>query len=250
MKEIKNFKESSLISPKATIGKNCIIRPYVVIMDNVRIGKDCKIGSGTIIGSEPFDINFKNEISYVEIGDNNTIKEFVTISRATGKYQKTIIGNNNFIGAYVHIGHNAKIGNNTVITNFSQIAGYCEINDYANIGGMSGMHQYCRVGKYAMVGACSYLTKDLPPYFIGQGNPFRVCGVNVVGLKRNGFSAKQIRIIKQVYKIIYHSKYCLTDAIKIIRDTVPNDTVVKVLLEFIQTSKRGIVLKPEILLDQ
>lgn len=214
-------------------------------MDNVRIGKNCKIGVGAVIGVEPFDINFQSEISYVEIGDNNRIGEYVTISRATGKNNKTSIANNNLIGAYVHIGHNVKIGNNVIITNFAQIGGYCEINDYANIGGMTGLHQFCRVGKYAMVGACSYLAKDLPPYFIGQGNPFKVYGVNTVGLRRNGFTTEQINNIKKVYKIIYRSKYCLRDSLKVISDTFHDNPLIKTLLDFIQTSKRGIILKEQ-----
>ncbi|MCX7785453.1 MAG: acyl-ACP--UDP-N-acetylglucosamine O-acyltransferase [candidate division WOR-3 bacterium] len=237
----------SVIMNNAQIGKKCKISPYTIIRDNVKIGNNCIIGSGTVIGSEPFDVNYYGEPSYVEIGDNNTIREFVTISRATGKYNKTLIGNNNLLGAYVHIGHNVIIKNNTVITNFTQIGGYCEIDDYANIGGMSGIHQFCRVGKYAMVGACSYLTKDLPPYLIGQGNPFKVLGVNTVGLKRNRFSSKQISNIKKAYKIIYRSQYCLSDAIKIIKDTLPPEEIIKILLDFIRMSKRGIALKEETL---
>jgi len=241
----KRIHSTAIVNPRTKVGLGCMIGHYVVVEDNVEIGKNCAIGCGTVIGTKPFDTKYKGEKSFIKIGENNVIREYVTISRTTGKDKSTISGSNNLLGAYVHIGHNVSIGNNTIITNFSQIGGHCEIGDYANIGGMTGIHQFCRVGKYAMVGACSYLTKDIPPYLLGQGNPFKIYWINLAGLKRQGFSAQTICNLKKAFKIIYHSQYNLSDAIKVICDILPQDKLIRTIAEFIQSSKRGIVQKTE-----
>jgi UDP-N-acetylglucosamine acyltransferase len=241
----KNVKISpfAIISAKTKIEDNVKIGPYVFIEGNVEIGEGCEIGPGVIIGSTPLDYNFKGEISKVTIGKRNIIREYTTIHRATGKNKVTEIGDDNFIMAYVHIAHNCKIGNNTIITNCSQLAGYVEIEDYANIGGMVGIHQYVRVGRLAMVGACSYLSKDLLPYLIGQGNPFQVRGLNLVGLRREHLNQKRIATLTKAYRLIYRSKFNLSQALAKIKKELPITEDLKIFLDFIRKSRRGIELK-------
>ena len=233
----------TIILAKAKIGDNVKIGPYVFIEGGVEIGEGCEIGPGVIIGSTPLDYNFKGEVSKVKIGKRNIIREYTTIHRATGKNKTTLIGDDNFIMAYVHIAHNCKIGNNTVITNCSQLAGYVQVGDYANIGGMVGIHQYVRVGRLAMVGACSYLSKDLPPYLIGQGNPFQARGLNLVGLRREHFNQNQIALLTKAYRLIYLSKMNLSQAIAKIKKELSLTEDLKIFLDFINRSKRGIELK-------
>ena len=233
----------SIISAKTKIGDNVKIGPYVIIDQYVEIGEGCEIGPGVVIGATPFDYNFKGEVSKVKIGKRNIIREYSTIHRATGKNNVTLIGNDNFIMAYVHIAHNCKIGNNTVITNASQLAGYVEVEDYANIGGMVGIHQYVRVGRLSMVGACYYLSKDLPPYLIGQGNPFQVRGLNKVGLRRHDFTSEQIGVLTNAYRLIYRSSLNLSQALEKIKKELPMTEDLKIFLDFIRKSKRGIELK-------
>jgi UDP-N-acetylglucosamine acyltransferase len=232
----------SIISTKTKIGDNVKIGPYVFIDENVEIGEGCEIGPGVIIGRKPFDVNYKGEKTKVKIGKRNIIGEYTTIHRATGKNKITQIGDDNFIMAYVHIAHNCKIGNHTVITNGSQLAGYVEVEDYANIGGMVGIHQYARVGRYSMIGACSYLSKDIPPYLIGQGNPFTIRGLNKIGLRRNKFSQQRIAILTKAFRFIYRSKLNLTQALLKIKKEFPVNQDLKILLDFIRKSKRGIEL--------
>jgi UDP-N-acetylglucosamine acyltransferase len=238
--QVDNF---TILSAKTKIGDNVKIGPHVLIEANVEIGEGCEIGPGVIIGSAPLDYNFKGEISKVKIGKRNIIREYSTIHRATGKNKTTLIGDDNFIMAYVHIAHNCKIGNNTIITNFSQLAGYVEVEDNANIGGMVGIHQYVRIGKSAMVGACSYLSKDLPPFLIGQGNPFQVRGLNLVGLRREHFNHKQIALLTKAYRLIYRSNLNLSQALAKIKKELPMTEDLKIFLDFITKSKRGIELK-------
>ncbi|MDH5186249.1 MAG: acyl-ACP--UDP-N-acetylglucosamine O-acyltransferase [candidate division WOR-3 bacterium] len=232
----------SIISAKSKIGDQVKIGPYVFVDQNVEIGDGCKIGPGVIIGTIPFDVNYKGEVSKVKIGKRNIIGEYTTIHRATGKNKVTLIGDDNFIMAYVHIAHNGKIGNNTVITNGSQLAGYVEIEDFANIGGMVGIHQHVRVGRYSMIGACSYLSKDLPPFLIGQGNPFEVRGLNKVGLRRNKFSQQRITLLNKAYRFIYRSKLNLSQAITKIKKDLPRTDDLEIFLDFIHCSERGIEL--------
>jgi len=232
-----------IIEDDVKIGKGTEIFPYTVIFKGTEIGKNNKIYHGCLLGLVPFDLKYKGENSFLKIGDNNIIQAYTQISKATGEGNFTIIGNNNFIMAYCHIAHNCQIGNNNIITNHTQIGGHCEIFDYVNIGGNCGIHQYVRIGSYAFVGAFSYLKKDLLPFMIGEGNPFKVFGINTVGLKRANFSKEKIEILKKVYRIIYRSKLNLSQALKYIEENLEKIEEIKLIIDFIKNSKRGICLK-------
>jgi len=249
------------VSKNAKVDKSVIIGPYSVIEDHVRIAADNKIGShviirngsiigkgnticaGVQIGVDPQDYHFKGEPSKCLIGDNNIIREYTTISRATGENKATCIGDNNFIMTYVHIAHNIRIGNNNIISSGSQLGGYVELENFVNIGGLVGVHQFCRIGKYAMLGAMSYLNKDIPPYMLARGNPARVFGVNVRGLQLNGFTAQEVETIKTLYRLIYESSNTLTKCLKRLEEKDCFGDFARETIEFVNASKRGILLK-------
>lgn len=252
------------VSKKAIIEEDVIIHPFTIVEDNVKIGKGTEIFSnvvilngteigknnkiypGCVLGALPFDLKYQGEDSYLRIGNNNIIHEGTTISKATGNGKVTIIGDNNFIMAYIHIAHNCKIGNNNIIANHTQIGGHCEIFDYVNIGGNCGLHQYVRVGSYAFVGAFSYLKKDLLPFMIGEGNPFRVYGINTIGLLRANFEKEKIAILKKIYRAIYFSKFNLKVAIEYIKSNFPKIPEIELIINFVKETKRGICLRSPI----
>ncbi|MGB3478537.1 MAG: acyl-ACP--UDP-N-acetylglucosamine O-acyltransferase [bacterium] len=249
------------ISKNAKVDKSVIIGPYSVIEDDVKIAADNKIGghviirngsiigkgnticAGVQIGVDPQDYHFKGEPSKCLIGDNNIIREYTTISRATGENKATCIGDNNFIMTYVHIAHNIRIGNNNIISSGSQLGGYVELENFVNTGGLVGVHQFCRIGKYAMLGAMSYLNKDIPPYMLARGNPARVFGVNVRGLQLNGFTTQEVETIKTLYRLIYESSNTLTQCLKRLEEKDCFGDFARETIEFVNASKRGILLK-------
>lgn len=192
----------SVIEAGVEIGAQTVIGGHVAIQVGSRIGRGNIISAGVQIGTDPQDYHFRGESSHCVIGDRNVIREYATISRATGNNKETRIGNDNCIMTYVHIAHNDRIGDHTVIASGTQLGGYVEVDDYAVVGGLVGIHQHCRIGKYAMLGAKSYLNKDLAPYLLARGNRARIYGVNVQGLRKNKFSWKDIEKVKGIYGYI------------------------------------------------
>ncbi len=230
----------AIINAAVEIGDRTTIGPFALIDRNTVIGKDCRIDQGVVIGAPPLDKSYKGESTGVRIGDRNTIREYTTIHRATGKDNLTVLGDDNYIMAYIHIAHNGRVGNGCVIANSCQLAGYVEVGDCANLGGMTGVHQFTRIGRLAMVGACSYLTQDIPPFFIGQGNPFRVLGVNLVGLRRQKFHAQKIKPIEIAYELLYESNLGISEAIQRMSETIPLTDEIRELIEFLRSSRRGV----------
>jgi len=237
------------IEPFAYIGKNVHLHSGVYVGSSVRIdgytevGEGTKIFHGAAIGLPPQDVAYKGERSFVRIGKNNTIREFVTIHSATGEDQETVIGDNNYLMAYSHFAHNVRVGNNVIVVNAAQLAGFVEVGDHAFISGLVAIHQFSRVGAYAIVGGLTKVVKDIPPFFMAVGNPARIVGLNIVGLRRKKFSSERVKIIKQAYKILYRSGLSLSNAVEKIRAELPLNDDIKLLLEFIENSKRGITLK-------
>jgi UDP-N-acetylglucosamine acyltransferase len=235
----------ALIEHGVTIGDNCEVGPQVVLRAGTRIGSGCRLRTGVVIGDPPMDAAFKGEASGVRLGDNNDLREYVTIHRATGRNRNTVIGSDNLIMPYTHIAHNCRIGNHVTITNACQLAGYVEVADFAVLGGLTGVHQFCRIGAYAMAGACSYLSKDLPPFMLGAGNPFRVRGINRVGLLRAGFKPGQVDRLREVHRLVYRSNLNLTAALARIRRRFPDSPHARQFITFALQSERGIQLRPE-----
>jgi len=233
----------TIIEDDVTIGTGTTIGSHVVIHNGSVIGKNNRIFSGVHIGVEPQDYHFKGEYSRCVIGDNNTIREYSTLSRATGKDRKTLIGDNNFIMTYVHIAHNDSIGSNVVIASGTQVGGYVTIGDHANLGGLTGIHQFSRVGAYAMLGAKSYLNQDLLPCLLAQGNRVRLYSVNTRGLDRAGFEDQEIEAIKGLYRPLLQANIGLEKWQAGFSQAPVRDTLKEDIIGFINRSKRGILLR-------
>ncbi len=231
----------AIIGPDITIGKNTIIGPHVVIERHTDIGDNCRILQFASIGGDPQDLKFKGEKTRVVIGNNNIIREFVTINRATSAdIGVTLIGNNNLLMAYCHVAHNCKLGNNIVMANSANLAGHIHIEDFAIIGGLSGIHQFTRIGQHAFVGGASAVAKDVPPFLTVAGNHAKPYGLNLVGLRRRGFKEDTLKNLKQAYKLVYRSSLLLSAALDKIRSEVPDTPEIRQFVEFIEKSERGI----------
>lgn len=230
----------AVIDKNVKIGKSTCIEGFAQILGYTQIGKNCHIFPYAVIGSIPQDLKYKGEKSFVVIGDNNTIREFVTINPGTEKDSSTIVGNNNLIMAYSHIAHNCKIGNNNILANVATLAGHVEIEDRVVIGGLVAIHQFCRIGSFSIIGGCSKVVQDIPPYSLCDGHPAKVRGINIVGLKRAGFSKEKIEIIRKAYKIIFFENHTFSVARQIILKELPSLEEINKLLDFISSSRRGI----------
>ncbi|MFV0545651.1 MAG: acyl-ACP--UDP-N-acetylglucosamine O-acyltransferase [Bacteroides sp.] len=247
------------IHPDAKIGKNVEIGPFVYIDQNVVIGDNNKImpnatilygsriGNGNtifpnaVIGAVPQDLKFHGEETTAEIGDNNTIRENVTINRGTAAKGRTVVGSNNLLMEGVHVAHDAIIGNGCIIGNATKMAGEIIIDDNAIISASVLMHQFCHVGGYVMVQGGSRFSKDIPPYIIAGREPISFCGINIIGLRRRGFSNEAIERIHNVYRIIYQSGLNTTDALKKIEAEFEKAPEIEYILDFIRSSERGII---------
>jgi UDP-N-acetylglucosamine acyltransferase len=231
----------SIIGPDVTIGENTIIGPHVVIEQQTDIGKNCHILQFSSIGADPQDLKFKGEKTRVVIGNHNLIRECVTIHRATSAdIGITMIGDNNMIMAYCHVAHNCILGNNTVMSSGAMLAGHIFIEDFSIIGGMSGIHQFTRIGSHAFIGGASAVAKDVPPFMTVAGNHAKPYGLNVVGLRRRGFTEDTLKALKQAYKLIYRSSLLLATALEKIRNEIADIPEVRQFVDFIEKSERGI----------
>jgi UDP-N-acetylglucosamine acyltransferase len=232
----------SVVGENVTIGKDTWIGPHVVITGWTTIGKNCKIFQFSSIGEVPQYLKFTGEESHVIIGDNNVIREFVTINRATTQGGgKTVLGNENFLMAYAHVAHDCLIGNQVIMSNAATLAGHIEIEDGAIIGGLSAVHQFVRIGAYSFISGLTGVPQDIPPYILVAGGRCKPYGLNLVGLKRHGFPEKTIKGLKKAYKVIFRSALTLENAIKDIQaDKISSIPEVFHLVQFIQGSKRGI----------
>ena len=253
--------QTAIIHSNADIHKNVSIGPYSVIGENVSIGSGTVIGSHVVItgpttigpnnkifhfssiGEDPQDKKFnEDQNSYLEIGANNTIREYVSINRGTSDGGgKTIIGSNNWIMAYVHIAHDCIIGNNSTFANNTTLAGHVAIQDFVTLGGFTGVHQFCRIGSYSFSAISSIIVKDVPPYILVSGNTAKPSGLNREGLKRNGFDADTINLLKKAYRIIYRESLTLTEALNELMELSVDSKSVNVMRSFISSSERGIV---------
>ena len=237
----------TVIGPEVTIGENTKIEANCVIARWTTIGKNNHIQNGTTIGVPPQDVKYKGEKGEVIIGDNNIIREYVTIHLPSGEGNKTEIGNDNFIMVHAHIPHNCNIGNQVVVGGYVGLAGYTQIDDQAIIGGMAGIHQFVRIGRLAMVGAQSKVLRDVPPFMIIDGNPAQVRSVNAIGLQRRGISNETQAEIKKAFKLIYESGLNSQKAAAEIKKRLRPLPEVELLATFLEEeSKRGISKKTAI----
>jgi UDP-N-acetylglucosamine acyltransferase len=250
---------TAIVSTKSEIGEDVFIGPFCIINDgvvikkgsrlisnvvvdgNTEIGENCTIYPFASIGLPPQDLKYKNEKTGVKIGRNNIIREYATIHRASVAGDGlTEVGNSNFLMAYIHIAHDCKIGSSVTMANAATLAGHVVVEDFAVVGGLVAVHQFTRIGAYSMVGGFSGIGQDIPPYTMASGARAKLYGLNVIGLKRNGFSDETINILKKAYKILFREKRTLKDALKKIKSDLPDTAEVKRLVEFIEKNKRDI----------
>ena len=229
------------IDKNVEIGAGTTIAAHVTILEGTRIGEKCKIFPGAVLGAVPQDLKFKGEESLAIIGNNTTIREYVTVNRGTAAKGKTVIGNNCLIMAYSHIAHDCIIKDFVILVNTTQLAGEVEIDDYAILGGGTLVHQFVKIGAHAMLQGGSKVPKDVPPYVVAGREPLVYSGVNSIGLRRRGFTDEQINGIQDVYRIIFQSKLNTTNAIEHAMETLPRSAERDDIIRFIQTSDRGII---------
>lgn len=251
--------KTAIISPKADIAETVSIGPFcivgegavikkgsrlisnVIIEGNTEIGEHCIIHPFATIGLPPQDLKYKNEKTGVRIGKKNIIREYTSIHRASvGGDGFTEIGDSNFIMGYVHIAHDCKIGSSVAMANAATLAGHVVVEDFAFVGGVVAIHQFTRIGAYSMVGGFSGIGQDIPPFTMASGARARLYGLNVIGLKRHGFSDESINNLKKAYKILFREKRTLKDALKKIKSELSETAEVVRLVEFIEKNKRGI----------
>lgn len=231
----------AVVEKDVVIGDGCYIHPHAVIRDGTRIGKGCQIFPGAVIAGIPQDLKFKGEITTAEIGDYTTIRECVTVNRGTASRGKTVVGSHCLIMAYSHVAHDCVLKDNIIIGNASQIAGEVEIDDYAIVSGGSLVHQFTRISKHVMIQGGSRIGKDIPPYTLIGRDPIVYCGINIVGLRRRGFTNQQVYLIQDIYRTLYTRGLNNTDALKAIETEYEPCEERDLILDFIKNSKRGIV---------
>jgi UDP-N-acetylglucosamine acyltransferase len=230
----------AIIENDVEIGKGTIIHNNANIKNGARIGKNNIVYPYSVLAAIPQDLKFKGQYSQLVIGDNNSIREFVTISRSTIEGNKTVVGNNCLFMANSHTGHDCVIGNNCIVVNSVALAGHVILEDNVVLGGLVGVHQFCRIGRNTMVGAHSMVVKDVPPYALFSGNPLHYEGLNVVGLRRRNFKPETIEEIKKAYNLLYNSGLNVSQAVKKIKSDLQQTEEIKHLVTFIENTGRGI----------
>lgn len=266
IKKTNNFlrHETAIIHPDAQLADDVEIGPYTIIERDVKIGRgtkigphcqicrwatigeDCRIFFGSSIGNPPKDVKSKGKRSYAKIGDRNILREYVSVSRATAEEDATIVGNDNLLMNYVNIAHDCIVGNGVIMANLATAGGHVVFEDQCRIGGKTTFHQFVRVGKFAMAGAASKFVKDVPPFTVSDGHPARVRGLNIIGIRTSSVNPmstlppETIRLLKKVYRILFRSKLNMSHAITRVRQEFPPNEEIEYLLNFIESSKRGI----------
>ncbi len=247
------------VHPQAKIANNVVIEPFatihknveigegtwigsnVTIMEGARIGKNCRIFPGAVISAIPQDLKFDGEETTVEIGDNTTIREFVTINRGTIANFKTVVGSHCLLMAYVHVAHDCVIGDHCILANAVNLAGHINIGDYAIVGGLSAVHQFVNIGAHVMISGGSLIRKDVPPYTKAARDPLSFVGINSIGLRRRGYTSEKINEIQNIYRIIYLKQLNVSQAVAYIETELPATPERDEIISFISTSKRGIM---------
>ena len=247
------------VHPGAKIAKNVVIEPFttihnnvvigegtwigsnVTIMEGARIGKNCNIFPGAVISAIPQDLKFQDEETTAEIGDNTTIREYVTVNRGTVDRGKTVIGNHCLIMAYCHIAHDCIVGDYCIFSNNSTLAGHITVGDHVILAGMTAVHQFCMIGNHAFVTGGSLVRKDVPPFVIAAREPLSYVGINSIGLRRRGYQSDKIQEIQNIYRILYQKNYNNTQAVNFIEAEMEATSERDEILQFIKNSKRGIM---------
>jgi len=249
---------TALVSKKAKLAKDILIGPYAIIGEGVRIGKAaeigahclidgntiiggaCKIFTGAVLGSPPQDLKYKGEKNFLEVGNNNIIREYCTMNPGTGENGKTMVGNNNIFMAYAHIAHDCIVGNNCIIANCGTLAGHVTIEDSVVVGGLVAIHQFVKVGRLSIIGGCSKVVQDVLPFSTCDGHPARIYGLNLIGLRRSSIDKESIEKLNRAFKILFNLGLSVKHALERIEKEIKPSDEISHLVSFIKTSKRGI----------
>ncbi len=232
----------SLIQGRVVIGDDTRIGSHVVIKDATTIGARCRVFQFAVLGEIPQDLKFKGEESQLIIGDDNTIREFATMHRGTqGGGGVTRVGRGNLFMAYTHVAHDCQVGNGVIMSNAATLGGHIIVEDHAILGGLSAVHQFCRIGRYSFIGGCSAVHRDVPPYAMAVGNRAKLVGLNLVGLKRSGFTEGALHSLKRAYELLFLSELNQKEALERIRQELPKIPEIQHLLQFLESSERGLL---------
>ena len=250
---------TAIVDPTAELGSGTVVGPYCIVAAGVSLGENCWLqhhvtlegpftaGRGNkfyaycSIGQQTQDLKYAGEPTYLEIGDENCFREFVTINRSTSGKGKTRVGSGGNFLAYSHIGHDCTVGDAVIFSNNGTLAGHVQVGDHAVIGGLTAVHQFCRIGRFAITGGCSKIVQDVPPFMIADGNPAEVRGINQVGLERQGYTPEKIKPIKEAFRLLYRQKMNTGQALEAVREQFGSSEDVQTILQFIATSERGII---------
>lgn len=253
-----NIHPSAIVHSGARVGAGTFIGPFCYVGEHVVLGQDCHLHSHVVIDGHtelgranelfPFtsiglktqDLKWKGGLTRTRIGDSNTFRESVTVNSATGDGEVTTIGSHNHILAYSHIAHNVTLGNHVIMSNVATLAGHVVVEDHAVIGGLAAVHQFCRIGRLSIIGGCSKVVQDVPPFMMADGNPARTRTLNKVGLERKGIGVDSLAALKQAHRILFREGLNISNAIERIKTTVPLLPEIEYLISFIQKSERGI----------
>jgi len=253
-----NIHPTAIIHPQARVGANCEIGPYCIIGEQVELGDGCRLHSHVVIdgrtrlgqqnevfpfavlGKQTQDLKWQGGVTRVEIGDRNTFRECVTIHSATNDGDATVLGSDNHILAYCHIAHDCRLGNHVVMSSYAGLAGHVMVDDHAVIAGYVAVHQFCRVGRLAMIGGCSKVRQDIPPFMLADGNPAETVTINKVGLERNGVPEETVNALRAAYKLLFREGLTISNALVRIERELPPLPEIQHLVQFVRASERGI----------
>ena len=249
---------TAVIHPQARLGSGCSVGPYCVIGENVTLGDGCRLHSHVVLDGHttlgkdnelfPFaclglksqDLKWKGGTTWTRIGDGNTFREHVTVHSATNDGDATVLGSHNHILAYCHVAHDCRLGDHIIMSNVGTLAGHVTVEDHAIVGGLAAVHQFCRIGRMAIIGGCSKVVQDVPPFMLADGNPAETRTVNKVGLERNGVGAEAQEALKKCYKLLFRDGLTIANALVQIEAEVKPLPEVRHLVQFVRTSERGI----------
>jgi UDP-N-acetylglucosamine acyltransferase len=230
----------AIIGPQCTIGNGTHIAARATLERNVRLGARVQIGIGAILGGDPQDLKYRGEETWVDIGDDTSVREYATINRGTAHSITTSVGRNCFLMSYVHLAHDCHIGDNVIISNGTQLAGHVTVEDKATISGLCAVHQFSRIGRHSFIGGCSRVAQDVPPFVRAVGNPIKLFGLNSVGLRRTGFDEDVVRELKRAYRTCFRSDLNLGQGVEKARAELTMLPEVQHFLDFIEASQRGV----------
>ncbi len=230
----------SIIGEEVVIGPGTKIGPHVLIEKNTTVGADCVISKGAVLGSDPQDLKYRGEETYLRVGDRTLIREYCTLNRGTSATGLTTVGSDCMLMAYVHVAHDCRLGDHVILANSVNMGGHVRIDDWAIVGGLTPIHQFVRIGAHAFVGGASRVAKDVPPYVKASGSPIQLYGLNSVGLQRRGFPVDVRQELKRAYRLFFASTYNISQALERAREELAPIPEVGVFLNFFEESERGV----------